>query len=88
MKKLEPKIKSVEEVFSITTSEGGNRCLFVNKEYTDVQQIALADYISDAMGGAFKKWYSKDELVADLRATADAIEKLFPIPLIPNPKKH
>ena len=70
---MKEKFEKSETVYSLTNKLGYNRCLFVNGEVND--NMALADYVGEAMSGAFKKWYTKADLIADLRATADLIEK-------------
>lgn len=67
------KIEKVETVYNVTNKLGYSRNIFVNGEVKD--HMALADYVGEAMSGAFKQWYKKADLVADLRATADIIEK-------------
>ncbi len=73
-------VKKEELVYSITNNLGHNRCIF--KSY-GFDHYALADYVGEAMSGAFKQWYSKKDLVADLRATADLIEKLEAVAIRP-----
>ncbi len=65
-------VKKEEMVYSIRNSLGYNRCIF---HQLDFKMYALADYVGEAMSGAFKQWYKKEDLIADLRATADLIEK-------------
>ena len=70
---MKEKFEKCETVYTITNSLGYSRSLFVNAEFKD--NIAIADYVGEAMSGAFKHWATKADLIADLRATADLIEK-------------
>lgn len=69
---MKPEIKKVETCYHIINKLNYGRALFVSSEFKD--HIAISDYIGEAMSGAFKKWYKKQELIDDLRATADLIE--------------
>ena len=70
---MKEEILKQETIYSIKNRLGETRSLFISSQFKD--HMALSDFVGEAMSGAFKKWYSQKELIEDLRATADVIEK-------------